>query len=125
MFAEQFLVPAGIERKLVIGDGQGEALERRQVPEHNNRNFMYALGPGRPEAPLTSNDAAVRPNENWAYEAEFPDGGGDLRHLRGGVRAGVNAARDQSIHGPALDLDIQIPHKSARQAFAMSNTSRP
>jgi hypothetical protein len=82
---------------------------------------MYAQRPGRPEAPLTSNNAAVRPNENWAYKAEFPDGGGDLRHLFGGVRTGVNVARNQSIHGPALDLDFEIPHKFARQAFAVSN----
>jgi hypothetical protein len=32
------------------------------------------------------------------------------------VRAGVSVARDQPIYGPALDLDIQIPHKFARQA---------
>ena len=49
------------------------------------------------------------PNENWVYKAEFPDGGGDLRHLLGGVGTGVHVARDQSIQGPALDLDIQIP----------------
>ena len=121
MFAEHLLVPACIERELVIGDGQGAALDLRQVPQHNHRNFAQAQRPGRPEAPFTSNDLAVRPNENWIYEAEFPDGGGDLRHLLGGVRAGVDVARDQPIHGPALDLDIQIPHKFARQALAVSN----
>src|ERR1017187_10652271 len=57
--------------------------------QHNNWHFAHALRPGRPKARLTSNNAAVRPNENWIYEAEFPDGGGELRHLRGGVRARV------------------------------------
>jgi hypothetical protein len=52
-------------------------------------------------------------NENWVYKAEFSDGGGDLRHLLRGVRAGVDIAQDQSIHRPALDLYIQIPHKFA------------
>src|SRR5260370_22504726 len=104
LFAEHVLVPACIERELVIGDGQGAALDLRQVLQHNNRNFAHALRPGRSEAPFTSNDAAVRPNENWIYEAEFPDGGGDLRHLLAGVRAGANVARDQPVNRPMLNL---------------------
>ena len=110
LFAEHLLVPACIERELVIGDGQGAALDLRQVLQHNNRNFAHAQRPGRSEAPFTSNDAAVRPNENWIYEAEFPDGGGDLRHLVAGVCAGVNVARNQSVNRPELNLDICLIH---------------
>jgi hypothetical protein len=113
LFAEHLLVPAGIERELVIGDGQGAALDLRQVFHHNDRNFANALRAGRPKAPFTGNDPAVGANENWVYKAEFSDGGGDLRHLLGGVRAGVDITRDQSIHRPTLDLYIQIPHKFA------------
>jgi hypothetical protein len=114
---EHFFGPACIERELVIGDGQGAALELRQVLQHNNRNFAHALRPGRSEARFTSDEPAVRPNENWIYEAEFPDGGGDLSHLLGGVRPGVTAAQDQPVNRPALNLDFEIPHKFARQAF--------
>src|SRR5216110_3079436 len=80
LFAEHLLVPACFERELVIGDGQGAALDLRQVLQHNDRNFAQALRAGRPKAPFTSNDPAIGTNENWVYEAEFPDGGGDLRH---------------------------------------------
>ena len=96
-------------------------MNRRQVLQHNHRKFAHAPRPGRPEAPFTSNEPSVRPNENWIYEPECPDGDGNLRHLLGGVRAGVGTPRDQPIHVPALDLEIQIPHKFARQAFALSN----
>jgi hypothetical protein len=92
-------------------------LDLRQVLQHNHRNFAHALRTGRPEAPFTSNDPAVRPNENWIYEAEFPDRGGDLRHLLGGVGTGVGIARDQPVNRPALDLDFESPHKFVRQAF--------
>ena len=54
LFAEHLLVPACIERELVIGDGQGAALDLRQVLQHNHRNFAHALRPGRPEAPFTT-----------------------------------------------------------------------
>ena len=57
------------------------------------------------------------PNEYWIYKAEFPDGGGDLRHLLGGVRAGVDTARDQPVNRPTLNLDFESPHKFVRQVF--------
>src|ERR1039458_8064507 len=55
------------------------------------------------------------PNENWVHKAEFPDGGADLRYLLTGVRTRVTVVREKPIHGPTLDLDIQIPHSAARQ----------
>src|SRR5271157_66717 len=111
LFAEHLLVPACVERELVIGDGQGATLDLGQVLQHNDWHSSHALHPGRPEAPFTSDEPTVRPHENWIYETEFPDGGGNLRHLLGGVRARVNVARGQSVHGPVLDLDIRMPHK--------------
>ena len=106
LFPKHLLVPAGMERELVIGDDQGAALDLRKVCQHNNRNFAHALTLGRPEARFTSDKPAVGRNENWVYEAEFPDGGGDLRHLLRGMCARVSVITNQSIHGPALDLDV-------------------
>src|ERR1019366_653804 len=113
VFAEHLLVPARIERELVISDGQGAALNRGQVFQHDDRNFAHALRHGRPQAPFTSNEPALRPNENWVYEAELANGGGDLRHLLGGVRTGVTVARVPPVTRPALDLDIRILPKFA------------
>jgi hypothetical protein len=57
------------------------------------------------------------PNEYWIYKAEFPDGGGDLRHLLGGVGTGVSVARDQPVNRPVLDLDFESLRKFARQVY--------
>src|ERR1017187_6706457 len=94
LFAEQRLVPASIKRELVIGDRECATLAVRQMVQHNPRNFTHPLRPGRPEAPFASNNSAVRPDQNWTYETEFPDGGGDLCHLLARVRARVYIARD-------------------------------
>ncbi len=72
--------------------------------QHNHWDVAHVQRPGRPEARFTGNDLAVGINENWVYEAEFPDGGGDLRYLFRGVRAGVGIGRNESIQRPALDL---------------------
>ena len=111
--AEQFLVPTCIERELVIGDSQSAALDRRQVLQHDNRHVAQTLRPGRPEASFTRNQPAVRSHEDWVDEAEFADGGSDLRHLLGGVCAGIAAVWNQPVDRPELNLDIQSPHKFA------------
>src|ERR1700677_332546 len=96
------------------------------MPENNDWNFVHALCLGRPEAPFARNDSAVRPNKNRVYKSKLADGGGDLRHLLGRVHPGVRVARDQSIQGPALDLDIRIPHKFVQKPVAVSpNSSAP
>ena len=70
---------------------------------------------GRPEPRFTGNDPAVGSNKNWVYKAEFPDGGGDLRHLLGRVGARIDVATKQPIDGPAFDLDIKIIRSTANK----------
>src|ERR1017187_9595141 len=84
--------------------------------QHNHRNLTDSARPGRAQASFTSDDAAVRPDENWVYKAEFPDAGADLRYLLTGVRTRVTVVREKPIHGPTLDLDIQIPHSADRKS---------
>ena len=64
LFAKHLLVPARIERELVIGDRQRATLDFRQVFEHDHRNFAHAQRQGRAVAPFTRDDPAVSPNEN-------------------------------------------------------------
>jgi hypothetical protein len=83
------------------------------VFQHNHWDVAHAQRLGRPEARFTGNDLAAGIDENWVHKSKFPDGGGDLRYLLRGVRAGVDIARDESIQRPTLDLYIQIPHNFA------------
>ena len=83
------LIPAGIERQLVVGDDQRLALRLRQMPQANDRDFpqLQALRGFQPAVP--GNDRAVRIDQDRIGPAELPDARGDLVDLTIGVRAWV------------------------------------
>ena len=83
------LVPAGIERQLVVGDDQRLALRLRQVPQANDRDLpqLQALCGFQPAVP--GNDRARRIDQDRVGPAELPDARGDLVDLAIGVRARI------------------------------------
>ena len=100
---EQFLIPAGVQRELVIGDDVGAPLRRRQVTENDRRNGVEPELAGRQQPAVPGNDSTVAINQDWSGPSELHDRGCDLRHLVVIVRAGIARIRDRPFEPSVLD----------------------
>ena len=94
--AEQLVVPAGVQRQLVVGNDQRPLLRLAQAGKLDDRHRRHAELPRRQQPPVPGDDAVVAVDQDRVGPAELADRGGDLRHLRVRVRARVLRKRDQS-----------------------------
>ena len=100
---QQLLVPAGIERELVVGDHVGAALRLGQMIEHHDRHGIEPETARRLEATVPGDHRAVARDQHRIGPAEFDDAGGDLRHLLIRVRARVARIGGKPLERPELD----------------------
>ena len=80
--AEQFVVPAGVQRQLVVGNDVGPLLRLAQSGKLDHRHRRHAELPRRQQPAVAGNDAVVAVDQDRVRPAELADRGGDLRHLR-------------------------------------------
>jgi hypothetical protein len=100
---EHLLVPAGVERELVVGDDIGPVLRRREVVEHDHRHRVEPEPARRLEPSVAGDHGAVAGGEDRIGPAELHDAGGDLRHLLVRMRARVARIGAQARERPVLD----------------------
>ncbi|MFN3624486.1 MAG: hypothetical protein ACK4TP_10525 [Hyphomicrobium sp.] len=70
---EQLLVPASVERELVVGDDVGSALRRRKVIENDDRNSVEAELARRQQPAVARDDAALRVHQDRIGPAKLQD----------------------------------------------------
>ena len=92
---EQFRIPAGVQRQLVVGDDVGAFLRCAQSRQFDDRHLGDAEFPRSHEPPMTGYDAVVAIDEDGGGPTELADGGGDLRDLGIGMGAGIAGVWDQ------------------------------
>ncbi len=97
------LVPAAIERDLVVGEPVGPGLRVAQMLEADHRHLGQAKPPRRQKPAVAGDQHAALVDQARDVEAELGDRGRDLRHLPVGVRAGVGGIGQQPLERPALD----------------------
>ncbi|CAM3827112.1 hypothetical protein CADE109221_11800 [Castellaniella denitrificans] len=115
---EHRLVPARVQRQLVIGDHVGAFLGVCQVAQAQARHFGHAQPGGGQDAAVARNDAALGVNQDRVRETELPDRRHDLGHLRIAVRAAVARIRDKPVDGQAFNLHSRPRRTRAARAAA-------
>lgn len=100
---EQFLVPACVERELVVGDHVGSTLCGRQVIENDDRNRIEPELARRQQPAVAGNNTAPRVNQDRVGPTELDDRGRNLRDLSVVMRSGVTRVRAQPVERPMLD----------------------
>ena len=101
---EQRVVPAGVQRQLVVGQHVGALLGFGPAAGDDYRRLRPAEQACRQHAPMAGDDAALLVDEDRDRPSELTHGAGDLRHLRVRVRAGVAGGGHQALQRPALHL---------------------
>ena len=106
---QHHVVPAGIERELVVGQHIGPLLRLAQAAKLDHRNLVRLQLAGGKDAAVAGDDAVVAVDQDRVGPAELADRGGDLRHLGIGMGAGVAGIGDQIderavFHGKALRI---------------------
>ena len=84
---QQRLVPAGVQRDLVIGQAQCPGLCRREMAEAQHRHRRQPQPLGRQYPAVAGNQHAIGVDQHWIDEAELADAVRNLPHL--GVRMGA------------------------------------
>jgi len=74
------------------------------MPQADAWHIGQADLPRGHDAAVAGNDAAVGIDQHRVGEAEFAHAGGELRHLRLGVRAAVARVGNELINGERFDL---------------------
>ena len=96
---QQFGIPAGVERQLVVGDDVGALLRFREPGELDDGHFGEPELACREQPAVAGDDAVVAIDQDRVGPAELADRGGDLGHLRIRMRAGVAGVGDQRCGG--------------------------
>ena len=127
---QQRLVPAGVQRQLVVRQHIGALLRLAHVRELDHRHPVQSQLPCRQHPAMTGDDAARTIDQHRIGPAELPDTRCDLRHLGIGVGARVAGIGDQLAQRPPGDLrdrPSSEPHKVAtnRRAFQGRNSAVP
>ena len=94
---QDFQVPAGIERNLVIGDPQRPLLGLREAGQGDDRQLGKAHRPGGLKPAVTRDDIAFGIGEDGIGKAERFDGCADLIDLALGM---VRALRGSGMRSP-------------------------
>ena len=103
---QQRLVPAGVQRQLVVGQHIGALLRLAHVRELDHRHPLQPELACRQHPAVPGDDAARAVDQHRVRPAELADAGRDLRHLGIGVGARVAGIRDQLAQRPPGDLQI-------------------
>ena len=103
---QQVLVPAGIQRQLVVRQHIRALLCLAHMRELDHRHPLEPELPCRQHPAMPGDDAACAIDQHRVGPAELPDAGRDLRHLGIGVGAGIARVRDQLAQRPPGDLQI-------------------
>ena len=109
---QQPLIPAGIQRELVVGQDIGPPLLRRQMRQPQHRHLRHADLPGRQHPPVARDDLVIVADKHRIGKAEAADAVGDLGHLFAGVNASIALVGTQPRHRCHLDpgmLKIHVP----------------
>ena len=78
---ENFRIPAGIQRKLVVGEHIGAPFLCAQVRKPDGRNGCQSQFLGRHQPSMAGDDLVMVADENRIRKAEPRDAVGDLAHL--------------------------------------------
>jgi hypothetical protein len=100
---QQRLVPAGVQRQLVVREDVGALLRLGPAAGDHHRHLGDAELARRHHAAMAGDQPAALVHQDRCGPAPLADAGGDLRHLRVGVRACVPRVRHQPGHAPSLD----------------------
>ena len=79
--AQHGVVPAGVQRDLVVCDDVGPPLGRRQARQAQAWHVGHAQALRGHDAPVTGHDAALLVNQHRVGETELAHAGRDLRQL--------------------------------------------
>ena len=102
--AKQLVVPAGVQRELIVRDDVRALLRLGQVIQNDHRHFFeLQLARGK-KPPVPGDDAGLGVHQDRIVEAELRDARGDLRDLRVGVRSRISRVGNQLFERPMLDL---------------------
>ena len=86
---QDFDIPAGIERDLVVGDPERSLLGLREARQDDDRDLSKPHRPGGLKPAMARDDMAGWINKDWIGEAKRFDGCADLIDLALGMGAGV------------------------------------
>ena len=95
LLGQQLLVPAGIERQLVVGEHVGALLRRASCFEANAGHFCHAEQLRRLDPAVAGEDRVLAVDQDRVGEAELLDAVGDLPDLLPGMGSRVALVRFQ------------------------------
>jgi hypothetical protein len=101
--SQQVVVPAGVQRQLVIGDDVGALLRLAQPGKLDDRHRGHPELPCCKQPAVPGDDAVRAIDEDRIGPAELADRSRDLRHLRIGVRARIVGEGSQRRERTVLD----------------------
>ena len=110
---EQFLVPAGVERQLVVGDAVGAHLLRRQVRQADHRHRVEPEPARRQDAAVPGDHLELVVDQDRHGPAELDQRRRQLGDLVVRVRARIARVRTQLVDPQLLDaagLEAQVGH---------------
>jgi hypothetical protein len=93
---EYLAIPAGIQRKLVVGEDVSPALRRIQVGQANRRDGLQADELGCLHPAMSGDDLVIITDQDRIGEAELPDAVGDLPDLLLGMGTGIPGTGSQA-----------------------------
>ena len=95
---EDFFVPPGVKRQLVVGQDVSAPLRLGQMRERDRGNGFHPEELGSLDTAMTSDDIAIIRDEDWVGEAELFNRLRNLLDLRLRMRACIAGIRPQSAH---------------------------
>ena len=119
---EDLIVPARIERDLIVGDAIGARLRVGQMIKPDHRDFDNAELPRRQQPPVAGDQHAALVDEAGDVETEFGDAGRNLRDLFRLVRARISGIGQEPVNRPAFDAlgltrHCRTPPSAARPRY--------
>ena len=103
---QQRLIPAGVQRQLVVGQHVSPLLRLAHMRELDHRHLLQPELSRRQHPAMAGDDAVCAVDEHRVRPAELADAGSDLRHLGIGMGARIARIRDQLAQRPPSDLQI-------------------
>ena len=122
------VVPAGIDRDLVVGDAEGAGLSVGQVIQPDDRNVGEAQLPRGKQAAMPGDEHTAFIDQARNVETELGDRASDLCDLIVRMGPGIGRIGQKPLYRPAFDLakvrrhcrclprtPIRGPHRAPRQ----------
>jgi len=121
--AKELAIPAGVKRKLVVGEAVSLDLRVRPPARHHRRHVGNAQLLRREDSSMPRNQCALFVDEHRDGPAPFADRGSDLGYLLLGMSASIAGIGDEFCERPALNL-VRRPLGLARVHYARAR-ARP